>query len=82
MNVVPVAKQSQDEQEGRDDQQAQGFGRIDGVPRTLGRGIVVGGKIGHAGIVALLAVLNYGVIHACVAIQPSNRAFWSVRTRP
>jgi hypothetical protein len=51
MNVVPVANQSKDQQQHRDQQQAGSLRRVNGMAAALT--IILGSVVGHADIVAL-----------------------------
>ena len=53
MNVAPVAKQGEDQQDERDQQQAGSLRRVDGVAAMFGVVVVLGSAVGHADIVAL-----------------------------
>lgn len=53
MDVVPVAKQSEKQQQERDQQQARGLRRVNRVAMVLMRVIVFGSLSRHADIVAL-----------------------------
>ena len=53
MNVVPVAKDSQNQQKKRDHQQTCGFGGVDRVALVLMGVLVLGVLFAHANIVAL-----------------------------
>ena len=52
MNVSPVANQGEHQQYKHNQQQANGFRRVDGVAATLGFVLVLGTAISHADIVA------------------------------
>jgi hypothetical protein len=56
MDIVPVAKESQKQQQNRDQQQPRRFGRINRVPPMPVRMIVLREGPAHADIVALRAV--------------------------
>lgn len=53
MNVAPVAKQGEDQQDERDQQQAGSLRRVDGVAAMFWVVVVLGSAVGHADIVAL-----------------------------